>query len=309
MATPEWTALDAKLLQEIAEENAGDYPTVTTPFREWNDACLELSGGQGLGPGYYVVLGGATGKGKSTLAVNLAAHAIRHGHSVGFINFEMSRANVAGRFLTIMSGVKARHLQPGRAFRQDLMLEAVRAASRSAKSEAQLYVNTEPIHDLADLTYGVKQLHGFGCDLLIVDYLQLVRVAGQGDMVKRTEATSDKLRGLILDLKTRCIAVSQLTTESGKKQSSKANPPTEYDLYGGGKWAQDSSQVLLIDHTSRRLLANGEIEFKVLIRKNRHGPTGHFHVRFDTNTLRMVPAHGTGFGTDNSSDEDPFSYG
>lgn len=308
MPKPEWRALDAATLQEIAEENAGDYPTVTTPFREWNESCLELSGGQGLGPGYYVILGGATGRGKSTLAVNLAAHAIRHGHSVGFINFEMSRANIAGRFLTVMSGVKARHLQPGKGFREDLMMDAVRASQRSASNGAQLYVNSAPIHDLADLEYGVKQLHGFGCQLLIVDYLQLVRVTGQPDMVKRTEATSDKLRGLILDLKTRCIAVSQLTTESGKKQSSKASPPTEYDLYGGGKWAQDSSQVVLIDHTSRQLLSDGQIEFRVLIKKNRHGPTGHFHVRFDTNTLRMNPAHGrTDFG--NGADDDPFTYG
>jgi replicative DNA helicase len=188
------------------------------------------------------------------------------------------------------------------------MLEAVRATTRVAKDGAQLYVNTEPIHDLADLEYGVKQLNGFGCDLLIVDYLQLVRVTGQNDMVKRTEATSDLLRGLILDLKSRCIAVSQLTTESGKRQGNKAHPPTEYDLYGGGKWAQDSSQVILIDHTSREVLGNGEIQFRVLIRKNRHGPTGHFHVKFDTSTLRMNPAHGRQFGT-SPDEEDPFSFG
>jgi replicative DNA helicase len=305
MAKPEWDALDAEALQEIAEENAGEYPTVRSGFREWDEACLELSGGQGLGPTYYVVLGGATGRGKSTLSVNIAAQAIRHGHSVGFINFEMSRANIAGRFLTVMSGVKAKHLQPGPGFREDLMVEAVRSAGRSAKDGAQLFVNKAPIHDLADLEYGVKQLHGFGCDLLIVDYLQLVRVTGVGDMVKRTEVTSDKLRGLIHDLQSRCIAVSQLTTESGKKQSTKANPPTEYDLYGGGKWAQDASQVVLIDHTSFRLLADGQQELKILLKKNRHGPKGHWHIHFDTRTLRMAPAHGTAASTDT----DPFSYG
>lgn len=306
MSKPEWDALDTEALREIAEENAGDYPTVSTPFREWNDACLELSGGQGLGPTYYVILGAATGQGKSTLAVNVAAHAIRHGHSVGFINFEMSRANIAGRFLTIMSGVKARHLQPGPAFREDLMVEAVRASTRVSKNGAQLYVNREPIHDLADLTYGVKQLIGFGCELLIVDYLQLVRVSSQPDLVKRTEVTSDTLRGMIHDSRSRCIAVSQLTTESGKKQSAKANPPTEYDLYGGGKWAQDASQVLLIDHTSKRALTDGKQEIKILLSKNRHGPKGHWFMHFDTSTLRMTPAHGQ---RDTTSSSDPFSYG
>ena len=92
----------------------------------------------------------------------MAAHAIRHGHSVGFINFEMSRANIAGRFLTIMSGVKARHLQPGPSFREDLMAEAVRASTRASQNGARLYGNKAPIHDLADLTYGVKQLLGYG---------------------------------------------------------------------------------------------------------------------------------------------------
>jgi len=305
MPKPEWDALDAEALQEIAEENAGDYPTVATPFREWNEACLEMSGGQGLGPGYYVILGAATGQGKSTLAVNVAAHAIRHGHSVGFINFEMSRANIAGRFLTIMSGVASRHLQPGPTFREDMMMEAVRAAARVSSDGARLYVNKAPIHDLSDLTYGVEQLLGKGCDLLIVDYLQLVRVSSQPDLVKRTEVTSDKLRGLVHDHKARCIAVSQLTTESGKKQSQKSNPPTEYDLYGGGKWAQDASQVILLDHTSKRALQNGTQEMKVLLRKNRHGPKGHWFMHFDTNTLRMTPAH----GQRDQNSTDPFSYG
>lgn len=306
MSKPEWDALDSEALQEIAEENAGDYPTVATPFREWNDACLELSGGRGLGPGYYVILGAATGQGKSTFAVNVAAHAIRHGHSVGFINFEMSRANIAGRFLTIMSGVKARHLQPGPSFREDLMAEAVRASTRASQNGARLYVNKAPIHDLADLTYGVKQLLGYGCELLIVDYLQLVRVSSQPDLVKRTEVTSDTLRGMVHDHRARCIAVSQLTTESGKKQSQRSNPPTEYDLYGGGKWAQDASQVLLIDHTSKRALDNGTQEIKMLLRKNRHGPKGHWFLHFDTNTLRMTPTHEQ---RTTPGSADPFSYG
>ena len=124
--------------------------------------------------------------------------------------------------------------------------------------------------------------------------------------MKRTEVTSDTLRGMVHDHRARCIAVSQLTTESGKKPSQRSNPPTEYDLYGGGKWAQDASQVLLIDHTSKRALDNGTQEIKMLLRKNRHGPKGHWFLHFDTNTLRMTPTHEQ---RTTPGSADPFSYG
>ena len=301
---PKWTALGTELLQEIAEENAGDYPTVRTPYAEWNRACVELSGGEGLGPTYYVVLGAATGRGKSTFALNVAAHAIREGHPVGFINFEGSRNTIASRFLTIMSGQQTKYLQPGKMFDRGVMESAIRTTMARSEAGARLYVNEQPIHDLAHLEYGFKQLvDGRGCQLVIVDYLQLVRVTGQPDLFKRTEIASDKLRELTLDLQTRAIAVSQITTESGKKQSQRANPPSEYDLYGGGKWAQDASQVILLDHTSVRRAHDGGVEMKVLLRKNRHGPTGHWWLRHDTSNMRMHPSG----RSDGTGSPDPFA--
>jgi replicative DNA helicase len=279
---PTFDALDTNLLSSLVRMNLDPVEAIPTPFPSWNNACREGGGGLGLGRGYYVVLGAATGHGKSTIAISVAAHAVRGGYKVGFLNFEMTQRQIAGRYLSILTGADHRRLEAGPDFDYDYALEAAVKAGNMTQ-DGQMLVNRHAIYDGDQLTDGFYELVEMGADLIIVDYLQLIHLDGVNGLYERTEAVSNLLRTLVHRTQTRGIALSQITTTAGR---TKASPPTEYDLFGGGKWAQDANQVLIMDHTDIQRNAKGNRESKAYLRKNRHGPLTAFNLEFDTTTLR-----------------------
>ncbi len=78
---------------------------VPTPLPTWNALCGEEGGHSGLARTWTVVIGGMPGARKSYFALNMAAHAIKLGHKVGAINFEMSFPGYATRFLSVVTGI------------------------------------------------------------------------------------------------------------------------------------------------------------------------------------------------------------
>lgn len=282
---PSFDVLDGDLLASLARMNLEPVEAIPTPFPSWNNVCREGGGGVGLGRGYYVILGAATGRGKSTIAINVAAHAVRHGYNVGFLNFEMTQRQIAGRYLSILTGMQNRKLEPGHDFDYEYAIEASMKANDYAVGN--MVVNRHPIFNGDQLTDGFYALvEDHKVDLVIVDYLQLIHLDGVNGLYERTEAVSNLLRTLIHRTQTRGVALSQVTTESGRKKT--GHPPSEYDLFGGGKWAQDANQVIMLDHTHYVRNAKGNIETRMALRKNRHGPLTGFDLEFDTKSLRYT---------------------
>jgi replicative DNA helicase len=126
-----------------------------------------------------------------------------------------------------------------------------------------------------------------GLDLMVVDYLQLV--SGQGRFENRTQEVSYISRGLksiAKELKVPVLALSQLSR--APEQRPGQGRPQLSDLRESGSIEQDADVVIFI-FRERKAAEDGEaegevdrrgIEMKLIVGKQRNGPTGDIPVVF-----------------------------
>jgi KaiC/GvpD/RAD55 family RecA-like ATPase len=260
---------------------------VPTPLTKWNSRCRDFGGGVGLARGWHITIGANTGNGKSILSLNLAHHAIRHGEQVCFVSLEMSWQQVATRFMSIASGEKVEHLEPGTGLNPATHRQAARSVERlKEQSGGALWCNERNISSLGDITDAIRYQHEFrGCRYAVVDYMQLANVAGSKDILEAVTRISAEVRRAARDLNIVTVGLSQFNRETSKDYE---NPPTPQGLMGGSPLENDSDQVLLIDHSSyARHPATNTARQTLILAKNRHGASGPIECDWDYNTLRI----------------------
>ncbi len=126
-----------------------------------------------------------------------------------------------------------------------------------------------------------------GLDLVIVDYLQLVSTAEKNKKLEnRTVEVGELSRGLkrmAKNLNVPVIALSQINRNSEYRKDPR---PILSDLRESGSIGQDASVVLMLYRES-----DTSSVIEVLVRKNRHGPTGQVDLFFHgpTTSFKDIP--------------------
>ena len=260
--------VSASRLAALRERQQKETPVVQTFLPRWNRACRGEGGGLGLAYGWYVLLAGLTGTGKTLLALNLVATALTSGVSILFVSLEMSWEQLVTRLRPIVSGVEVSHLEWGPYFRP----EKAEAADRAILEQpGALYFNTEAIWRLKDIRHALEHHAERGVRLVILDYAQLV--APDGSDRKLFEAMSEissQLRYEAKRLGVVCVVLSQLNRSATRERQS---PPTIDGLFGSSRFGFDADQVLALDYSKRDRdpLRRAE-RTRLLLLKNRHGP-------------------------------------
>jgi hypothetical protein len=275
------------LLQLLAEKEA-PVEAVPTPLAAWNAACRGTGGGQGLARTWYVTIGANTGTGKSLVALNCAAEAIRHGVVTCFLSLEMGRSELATRFLAIASGTPVLELEQGAMFSRASFLKAsARLDDVRAETGGYMLVNRRPLSSLADVVASIRyHADTYGARLFCLDYIQLAKTVngyGSQSLNDRIEAVSHAVRDVTTDLGVTTIALSQFNRETSRERDVR---PVAQGLMGGSAIENDSHQVLLFDHS--RFVRSGSFgDTWLIIDKNRHGPVADIPVRWDYRTLQL----------------------
>jgi replicative DNA helicase len=113
--------------------------------------------------------------------------------------------------------------------------------------------------------------------LVVVDYLQLLG-GGRADMneYEKVSEISRVLKVLARELRIPVLALSQMSRDSEKGATSTPREPRLSDLRGSGTIEQDADAVLFIHRVDQQ--GDGQDQpcrkMKVIIAKNRFGPTG-----------------------------------
>jgi replicative DNA helicase len=266
---------------------------VPTPFAGWNKACRGHGGQQGLGRGWHVVVGADTKQGKTLLGLQCALAAVMGGHSVGYLNLEMARDQLQSRLYSQLSGAPSWQLEPGSGFNRRKADEVIGMLHELRGVHADrgvcLWSNRDPVTDLlAALEHIAGWVEGWGCRLIIVDYMQLIESpesAGIADEIRRISA---HLVQFTHAHRVNTIALSQLSNEGAQ------TTPHAGSLYGGRRISQDADQVLFLDHTKRetREETKGHYYTRSWLRMpyNRHGPPAEIPIEWDWNSLRAREA-------------------
>ena len=262
---------------------------VPTPLPTWNAACRDDGGGIGLARGWHITAGANTGHGKSLLALNLGAAAIRHGERVAFVSLEMSKKQLTTRFLAIATGASVRDLEQGPSFDADKWKRMSRELDALyERTGGVLYVNDARLSKLSDIVDAIRYLAEVnGCRYVIVDYLQLARTAGRSsDLYAITEEVSHTVRDTAADLGLVSIGLSQFNRQTSANYD---DPPNPQGLMGGSPLENDSDQVVLLDHsTYTRERLDSAAHTRLLLAKNRHGPLEQINVRWAYRNLTIA---------------------
>lgn len=271
------------LLAELRVRCEAPPDAVPTPFPSWNRVCRGEGGGRGIARGWFDVLSGPTGAGKTLLALNVMAEALRHGLVVLFFSLEMDWRQLLVRLRAIVSDEDVRRLEPGSDYCGATASVADRELLHGLPGE--LVLNTEPIWKLADIRDTIARWQeNYEVGLVVVDYAQLVAPGGSDcALYEAMSETSSQLRYAAQRYDVATLVLSQLNRATTADRTA---PPTVDGLFGSSRLGFDADQVLILDHTRRKRQESERLEATFLrIAKNRHGPQGEIPVVFEKRSL------------------------
>jgi len=165
----------------------------------------------GLQKSDLIIVGARPSFGKTAFVLDIARQAALAGHSVGVFSLEMSRDQIIDRILATQAQIPLWRLRTGR-LEGETEFALIQAALDEI-SKSKLFIDDSPSPNILQMRSMARRLQiEQGLDLLVVDYLQLIRPRTDSDsMVQQVTEISRGLKSLARELNIPIIAVSQLS--------------------------------------------------------------------------------------------------
>ena len=281
VATADMVPDAMELIERI--QKGGESPGLKTGYYELDDIT------SGFQNGDLIVFAARPSMGKTALALNIAVHmAVKEEKAVAFFSIEMSSIQVLMRMMAIHAKVSMsaiRTAKPHLTHKEWSDLEL--AASELQK--AKLYVDDSASLSIVEMKARARKLKAEkNLDIVFVDYLQLIKVAGEN--LRRSDTRAQEvtvitaaLKELAKELQIPVVAMAQLNrspeTRGGKREK---GPKYQLsDLKESGSIEQDADVVIFIhrdDQFDKDSERKGEAD--LIIAKQRNGPTGKIVLAF-----------------------------
>lgn len=234
----------------------------------------------GLQKENLVVLAARPSVGKTSLAINIAQHAaVENGDGVAIFSLEMGREMLVDRMIAAQAGIDGWRIATGNLNEEDFEKYGVAAGELA---EASIFIDDTPgISVLEMRTKARRIMLENKIDLIIVDYMQLVKAPKAESRVQEVSQISQGLKNLARELKVPVLAVSQLSRAVEQRGGEKR--PQLSDLRDSGSIEQDADIVMFLYRPDEEDRSNA----KLLITKHRNGPTGELDLFFKTEYTRF----------------------
>jgi replicative DNA helicase len=240
---------------------------------------LDTSGFQ---PSDFIIIAGRPSMGKTAFALNVAQHVgITLRGRVLVLSLEMSAQQIVQRMLCSEAKVDSQAVRTGYLSSSDWH-RLTAAAGRL--SEASIFIDDSPALTVLEARAKARRMKAeHGLDLLIIDYLQLMR--GRASMESRQQEISEisrSLKALAKELNVPVVALSQLSRAVEARQAREFKPQLS-DLRESGALEQDADVILFLYRPAlyKEDLPPDERNIaEVIIGKQRNGPVGTVRVVF-----------------------------
>ena len=283
-------------MASAAYKNEGGIVGVPTGLRDLDDKL------GGLHQSDLIIIAGRPSMGKTSLATNIAFHAANNiqdsgrKSSVAFFSLEMSSEQLSTRILSEQSQISSNDIRRGRISNEqfDQFLETSKNIA-----ELPLFIDETPAISIAAMSNRarrIKRLHGL--DLVVVDYIQLMRGAfnNKDGRVQEISQITQGLKAIAKELGVPVVALSQLSRQVEQRDDHK---PQLADLRESGSIEQDADVVMFVYRESYYLMRKKPREAtvehaewqakmnevahlaEIIIGKQRHGPIGNISLEFE----------------------------
>ena len=255
----------------------------------------------GLHKSDLIIIAGRPSMGKTALATNIAFNAAKKlqasekKSSIAFFSLEMSSEQLSTRILAEQSRIKSNDIRRGRISEEqfDKFIETSKNIS-----ELPLFIDETPAISIAAVSNRARRIKRlFGLDLVVVDYIQLMRAINTKDgRVQEISEITQGLKALAKELSVPVLALSQLSRAVEHRDDKK---PQLSDLRESGSIEQDADVVMFVYREAYYLerkeprpatVEHAEWQAKmnevsnlaeIIIGKQRHGPTGNIMLEFE----------------------------
>lgn len=251
----------------------------------------------GLQRSDLIILAARPSLGKTSLALNIARNAaINQKACVALFSLEMSRQDIVSRLLATEANVDCKLVREGN-YSEKAERRIMEASG--VFSEASIYIDDSPQLRVVEMRSKARRLHiEHSVDLVIVDYLQLIRDETRRDSrVQELSEITRALKALARELEAPVLAISQLSRAIEWRASHK---PQLSDLRDSGSIEQDADVVIFISREEKYITEDEwkrthDIESEpyprgiadIEIAKHRNGPTGEVKLRFVPTYVRF----------------------
>lgn len=231
----------------------------------------------GLQPSDLIILAGRPGMGKSAFALTLASNSsFNYGKHVAFFSLEMGAEQLMQRILCSMAGIELSKFRANK-LNRDEYSKLPGIASRIMQTNT-LYVDDNLDLGIMELLSKCRSLkRKVGLDLVIVDYLQLMKTGREENRAVAVGAISRGLKILAKDLKIPVIALAQLSRKTEDRADSARGGKTRpqlSDLRESGSIEQDADMVWFIERPFYRSHDEADKnKAQLLVAKHRNGST------------------------------------
>ena len=207
----------------------------------------------------FVILAGATGVGKSGIAINLLDDLSRNYPCVYF-NFEMVEEELYQRLISINSKLNQKMLEQYETLPQKNMNVVNDAIDDISKRHIDIINHSSTLDKLRSFIMSYKSDKHF---IVFVDHVGLIGVRAKSSYEKMTEVAKE-LRKMSLDNNCTIIGLCQLNREATKN----AKQPNLSMLRDSGELEQSASKVIFVWKNEKDCTE----DYYLVIEKNRSGP-------------------------------------
>lgn len=207
----------------------------------------------------FVILAGATGVGKSGIAINLMDDLSRNYPCVYF-NFEMVEEELYQRLISINSKLNQKMLEQYETLPQKNMNVVNDAIDDISKRHIDIINHSSTLDKLRSFIMSYKSDKHF---IVFVDHVGLIGVRAKNSYEKMTEVAKE-LRKMSLDNNCTIIGLCQLNREATKN----AKQPNLSMLRDSGELEQSASKVIFVWRNEKDCAE----DYYLVIEKNRSGP-------------------------------------
>ena len=256
----------------------------------------------GLHQSDLIIIAGRPSMGKTSLATNIAFNAAQKlqengkKSSIAFFSLEMSSEQLSTRIISEQARISSNDIRRGRI--SDEQFDKFLETSKNI-SELPLYIDETPAISIAAMSNRARRIKRlFGLDMIVVDYIQLMRgtTFNKDGRVQEISQITQGLKAIAKELAVPVVALSQLSRQVEQRDDHK---PQLSDLRESGSIEQDADVVMFVYregyYLSRKEPREATVEHaewqakmnevahlaQIIIGKQRHGPIGNITLEFE----------------------------
>ncbi len=255
------------------DRRAGVYNYIRT---ELSDLDRLITGWQ---PSKLNVIAARPGMGKTAFAIAMARRAAERGKSVLYFTLEMSARAITDRILIAASGVNGYNYRRGEL--QQYECDSMLGCADKVR-DLPIYINDSAVVTTEYIRSVAKAMRSQGrCDMIVVDYLQLITPSGGNSNGTREQEVARITRSLLLLAKetdTPILLLAQLSRAVEARQNKR---PQLSDLRESGAIEQDADTVIFLYRPDYYDRDNFTGEGVAIVAKNREGDLGDAVFHYD----------------------------